>query len=147
MNSAKMFNKKVLILLAVLLSGITLLPHRSVAQGKPYDATPEVLIACANARLQTGSAKCMCHVFSGVGRDYRIEALCLFAEDSALAGEWPANPIAGDAVADYAKAHSESAALAIGTGKRLEYFNSSLSKIHECYATYKINMCNTYHAH
>jgi hypothetical protein len=136
---------KTIVLAAILLSGMVLVPRTSDAQGEPYDATPEVLIACANARLQTGSAKCMCHVFSGVGRDYRIEALCLFAKDSALAGKWPANPVAGDAVANYAKAHSESAALAIGTGKRLEYFNSSLSKIHECYATYKINMCDVYH--
>jgi hypothetical protein len=138
--------RQVIALMAILLSGIVLVPRIGNTQGEPYDATPEVLIACAKARLQTGNAKCMCHVFSGVGRDYRIEALCLFAENSALAGKWPANPIAGDAVANYAKAHSESAALAIGTGKRLEYFNSSLSKIHECYATYKINMCDTYHA-
>lgn len=85
-------------------------------------------------------------------RDYGIEALCLFAEDSALAGHWPANPIVGDTVDNYVKVHSEGADVSAvlareETKHKVEYFRSRLDQIHDCYVTQKINICDVYRTH
>lgn len=88
-----------------------------------------------------------------VGSDYGIEALCLYAEDSALAGHWPLSSIAGREVTDYTKYHSqksfdrENAALLIDTGQLEKYFNPRLARIHYCYEHRKINLCDVYRTH
>jgi hypothetical protein len=56
-------------------------------------------------------------------RDYRIEALCLFAEKSALAGNMPLNPIEGDEVSNYVKAYDHDGELLITTGQREKYLD------------------------
>jgi len=85
--------------------------------------------------------------------DYGLEALCLYAQDSALAGHWPTNPIASRQVIDYTKYHSEQggdrdgAALAIDTGEIGKYFDPRIARIHYCYAHQKKNLCDVYRTH
>jgi hypothetical protein len=78
-------------------------------------------------------------------RDYGIEALCLFADDSARAGHWPTNPVAGDAVSHYAAAKSDDASLMIATGKLMDYFKPRIAEIRYCYSIKKIDLCSVYH--
>jgi hypothetical protein len=69
----------------------------------------------------------------------------LFAPDSALAGKWPINPIASDSIIDYVRSHDKYAAEKIDSDGLVKYFESSLSTVHKCSVTYKINMCDVYH--
>lgn len=88
-----------------------------------------------------------------IAHGFGTEALCLYAEDSALAGHWPSNPIAGREVADYTENHSEQvgdpdgAVQLMATGQLEKYFNPILARIHYCYVHRKINLCDVYRTH
>lgn len=105
-----------------------------------------VAVSVPNANAHTS-----CEISGSDYTDYGLEALCLYAEDSALAGHWPSNPIASRQVIDYTKYHSDQvggeASLMIDTGQVTTYFNPRLARIHYCYAHQKKNLCDVYRTH
>ncbi len=85
--------------------------------------------------------------------DYGLEALCLYGEDSALAGHWPLNPVVGRQIFSYTEYHNkeigdpEGIASIIEIGGGDKYFDARIARIHYCYAQRQINLCDTYHSH
>jgi hypothetical protein len=78
--------------------------------------------------------------------DYGIEALCLFAEQSALRGSLTGNPLRLQVIGKYAEAKDEAAHVAIETGHFVEYFEARVKVIHTCYTRKKRNICDVYRA-
>jgi hypothetical protein len=112
-------------------------------------------VAGVENRLEhpVSAAHSICELSSKDYTDYGLEALCLYGEDSALAGHWPLNPIVGRQIDDYTEYHykqigdPDGTALLIETGASGKYFDVRIARIHYCYAQRQINLCNVYHTH
>jgi len=95
--------------------------------------------------MSFGNAEALdCNLSSG--RDEGIEALCRYAEKSALAGKWPANPVAMDRAMRYVEVHDDTgtASLIFDTGGVKSFFTDRIDRMHSCYVKKKINMCDVY---
>jgi hypothetical protein len=127
-------------ILTLILASVATFTYSPNVNAHRYDIDDRIVCAKAILAGQPKSEKCKDVDRDNCGpsdyRDYGIEALCLFAEDSALAGHWPANPIAGDLVDNYAKAHIVGSDLKLETDNKAEYFGPKLHQIHDCYTSH-----------
>jgi|GEM_PF-4432460 hypothetical protein len=73
-----------------------------------------------------------------------IEALCLYAEKSALEGHFSSNPLRLQAISDYARAKDQRAEMLLSIGALDAYFGPCIKTIHNCYAHKKINLCDVF---
>ena len=73
-----------------------------------------------------------------------IEALCLYAESSALQGHLSTNPLRLQAIQNFVSTKDPNAEIYIDTGGFLEYLRPFIKTIHDCYIHKKTNMCDVF---